>query len=209
MAGALSRNIQNFSRFLQQAAVANAQIVNLELIASDAQVPARTVREYYTLLEDTLLGYLLLPLDAGGKKAVSKGKFYFFDIGVVHQLQGSTSLPFADSSLGDAFETLIHHELRSYIDYHDRKEVINYWRTHTGMEVDFVIGKRIGLEVKSSANVSTRDLRGLKSLSDATDLQRKIVVSRDPERRVLDGVEIWPYQDFLTELWSGKIIEPS
>jgi predicted AAA+ superfamily ATPase len=133
-------------------------------VANDAQVPARTVREYYTVLEDTLIGRMLEPIQQiGSRKVVSKAKFYFFDTGIVHQLQKVLSLPAMSPGYGDAFESFIFHELSSYLDYHNKKESLNFWRTSTGVEVDFIIGEKIAIEVKASQSVDSRDLKGLKT----------------------------------------------
>jgi len=206
-AEALSRNIENFSRFLDRAAFTNAQLINFESVASDAQVPARTVREYYTVLEDTLIGRMLEPIQqVGSRKVISKAKFYFFDTGVVHQLQKITSLPALSPGYGDAFESFIFHELRSYLDYNNRRESLHFWRTSTGVEVNFILDGKIGIEVKASRSVDAKDMKGLKVLADEGKMDRLIVVSRDPERRQVDNIEIWPYRSFLADLWSHSII---
>jgi predicted AAA+ superfamily ATPase len=206
-AEALSRNIENFSRFLDRAAFTNAQLINFESVASDAQVPARTVREYYTVLEDTLIGRMLQPIQRlSSRKVVSKAKFYFFDTGVVHQLQNVQSISELSPGYGDAFESFIFHELSSYLDYHNKRESINFWRTSTGVEVDFILGGRVAIEVKATKLVDTRDLKGLKLLATEEKMERLIIISRDTERRQLDKIEVWPYRMFLSELWNDLII---
>jgi predicted AAA+ superfamily ATPase len=206
-AEAISRNIENFSRFLDRAAFTNAQLINFESVASDAQVPARTVREYYTVLEDTLIGRMLEPIQQiGSRKVVSKAKFYFFDTGIVHQLQKIRSLPALSPGYGDAFESFIFHELNSYLHYNNSRESLHFWRTSSGIEVDFILGERIGIEVKASRSVDAKDMKGLRSLSEEGKMERLIVVSRDPERRQVDGIEIWPFRMFLAALWEHSII---
>jgi predicted AAA+ superfamily ATPase len=206
-AEALSRSIENFSRFLDRAAFTNAQIINFESVASDAQVPARTVREYYTVLEDTLIGRMLEPIQQiGSRKVISKGKFYFFDTGVVHQLQNIKNLSALSPGYGDAFETFIFHELRTYLDYNNRRETLHFWRTNTGVEVDFILNGKIGIEVKASKSVDARDMKGLKALAEEGKMDRLIIVSRDSERRQVDEIEIWPYRSFLEELWNHSIV---
>ncbi len=206
-AEALSRNIQNFSRFLDRAAFTNAQLINFESVASDAQVPARTVREYYSLLEDTLIGRMLEPISQiGSKKVISKAKFYFFDTGVVHQLQRMVGLPELSPAYGDAFETFLFHELVSYLDCSGPKETLNFWRTTAGNEVDFVVSGRIAIEAKATKLVDAKDFRGLMALAKEKKMDRQIIVSRDPDRRVVGDIEIWPYREFLEQLWTGKIV---
>ncbi|HEX4045225.1 MAG TPA: AAA family ATPase, partial [Gammaproteobacteria bacterium] len=86
-AESLVRKLPQFSRFLITAALANGQMLNFAQIANDAAVAASTVREYYTILEDTLIGFMLTPwMKSKKRKAISTAKFYFFDTGVCHAL---------------------------------------------------------------------------------------------------------------------------
>ncbi len=209
MAEALSRKIENFSRFLHHAAHASGEIVNFESVGRDAQVPARTIREYYSVLLDTLMGAMLEPLQTTGKrKAVSKGKFYFFDIGVVHSLTGELSVPPHTAGYGKAFEHLIWQELNAYQKYFARRSRINFFRDIHGAEVDFVLDERIAVEVKSAQIVHDKHLRGLEAILEQSDfpIERRIVVCQEPQRRKVAGIEMIPYGEFLEELWSGTLL---
>ncbi|MBI3554937.1 MAG: ATP-binding protein [Deltaproteobacteria bacterium] len=208
LAEAIARRIENFSRFLVTAATSNAELLNYESIANDAQVPARTVREYYAVLTDTLIGSLVEPFRAKkvSRKAVAKNKFYFFDLGVLNSLLGRKTLPRVGAELGGLFESWIYLELKAYLDYTEREEPIQFWRTHTGHEVDFLVGGRVAIEVKMTELASERDLRGLRELGSEHALEKKIVVSRDKKRRKLQGVDIMPCTVFLEALWDGEII---
>lgn len=69
------RNLNGFTRFLNTVAMTNAQILNFSDLANDAQVAPRTVREYYQVLEDTLVGYILPAYENTKKrKAISTAK---------------------------------------------------------------------------------------------------------------------------------------
>lgn len=121
----LARNLPSFTRFLDLAAHCNATIVNHSNLASDAQVPRTTVHGYFDILRDTLIAHELPAWRRSGKrKTVVSSKWYFFDMGVVSALQSQSvhSLPRRD---GFAFETWLHHELRSWIDYRDRGSTSN------------------------------------------------------------------------------------
>jgi predicted AAA+ superfamily ATPase len=84
--------------------------------------------------------------------------------------------------------------------------MINFWRTTTNIEVDFVLDNRVAVEVKASSLVATSDLRGLKAIrEESKELSRFIVVSLEPVRRIVDGIEIVPFTEFLGELWSGNL----
>ena len=207
-AEALSRNIEGFSRFLARAALWSSELINFEGVGRDSQVPARTVREYFALLEDTLVGKMLHPLQTTGKrKAVSRGKFYFFDIGVVNALTGRLSPGVNTPEYGKAFEHFIWQELNAYTNYFAREKPLNFWRDRSGAEVDFVLGESVAVEVKSSRMLHDRDLKGLRAITEQSDynIERRIVVCREPEPRRVDGVEIVPYELFLEQLWSHSL----
>jgi predicted AAA+ superfamily ATPase len=84
---------------------------------------------------------------------------------------------------------------------------ISYWRTSTGQEVDFLLGEReIAVEIKAG-KVHEGDLRGLNALIEDAPVKKTILVSFEKERRRVAGqIEIFPWQDFLSLLWSGKLI---
>lgn len=207
MAEALSRNIESFARFLQTSAVSNGEVLNFEKIGADAQVPARTIREYYAVLEDTLIGSSLHPLQLQKRrKSISKSKFYFFDIGVLNSLLERKTVSPKTSEFGNLFETWVFLELKAYMEYQKQDETISFWRTQSGQEVDFVIGGKVGIEVKSTSLVTERDLGGLLALDEEMTLKRKIIVSRDREFRKISDVEILPYSLFVQRLWEGAII---
>ena len=104
----LSRSIENFSRFLETAAYSNSEQIVFQSLANDAELPARTVRDYFQILEDTLVG-TLLPAYRGTKKrkAVSAAKFYYFDIGVANVLSGRSNLSPGTPEFGKALEHLV------------------------------------------------------------------------------------------------------
>jgi len=205
-AEAIVRKIENFSRFLKVAALTNAELVNFNEVARDAQVPPRTIIEYFNILEDTLLGNMLPPFrHAASRKAYSMGKFYFFDIGVAYSLAGITQVPKGTPSYGNALEHLIYLELKAYKSYKNKTEALQFWRTYEGSEVDFVVGDSIGIEVKATEMAHAGHLKGLRSLDAQHRLKKKIVVSSDARKRTLNGVEIIPVAAFLDMLWAGDI----
>jgi predicted AAA+ superfamily ATPase len=212
-AEALARRVESFSRFLHTAALTNAQVVNFEGVARDAQVPARTVREYYQLLEDTLLGYLVEPMqtrtDRPSRKAVSRAKFYLFDLGVLHALLGRRALPDGSDDHGRAFETLIALELLAWRSYEAPLESVRYFRTRDGVEVDFVIGDHTAIEVKATKLAQERHARGLLVMQEVHPMRRRILVTRDPHPRSLHvrgvSVQVLPCREFLVRLWDGEL----
>lgn len=205
---ALVRNFSNFSHFLDVAARSNGQIINFSAIASDSQVPPRTVKEYFNLLEDTLMGNMLRPIEQMGKrKVISKAKFYFFDIGVVNALLEREKVSNKSPEFGDLFEHFIYLELRNYILAKSPRSKMNYWNINKRAEVDFVINKKIAIEVKATELVTEKHFKGLKLMAEDYELERKIVVSRDSTPRKVNDIEIIPYRDFCELLWAGKLFK--
>lgn len=200
----LIRNLHAFSRVLDVAALCNATIVNFEKVASDAQVARSTVREHFEILKDTLLLFELPAWRQGmRRKPNTRSKFYFFDSGVVSVILGRTEVRQGTPEFGFAFETWLMHELQSWVDYQDIGKPLSHWRSHSGYEVDFLIGDNIAVEAKATSHVSNRDLRNLKAIGDEHSFKHRICVSLEPRPRVRDGIEILPYQIFLSNLWDG------
>jgi len=203
----LSRKIGQFSRFLESAALTHTELLNFEEIGRDAQTPARTIRDYYSILEDTLFGEILLPYKKHPtRKSVAHGKFYFFDIAVPHGLTKIKEIVPKSTQFGTAFEHLVFRELATYRDYQDPDLEITFYRDTSKREVDFILNNNCGIEVKSTELVNDKEIQTLKQIREELKLQRAIVVSRDKVKRKIEGVEIIPVAEFLSELWSGKIV---
>ncbi|MBI5410242.1 MAG: ATP-binding protein [Nitrospirae bacterium] len=198
-----ARNVPAFSRFLKVAALCNGTIVNFTNIANDAQVPRTTVYEYFEILKDTLILHELPAWRRSlRRKPLASSKYYFFDIGIVSELQGRRFRP-GTPEFGEAFETYIMHELRSYIDYISA-EPLSYWRSTSGFEVDFILGDHTAIEVKAKENVSVQELKSLRALKEEKILKRYLCVSLESRTRTVDGIIILPYRKFLDGLWSGE-----
>jgi predicted AAA+ superfamily ATPase len=209
-AEALTRSIEAFSRFLSVAALANGEQLNFTSVGNDAQVPPRTVREFFTVLEDTLVGYTVPPYQRTRKrKPVATSKFYFFDIGVAHAAQGVTQIAPGTAAYGRALEHLIANELRAYLSYRGSNLELTYYRSRSRIEVDFVLGDRVAIEVKGSGRVSERDAKPLQALAEDAPIRTRIIVCSEPSERRLDsGVLVMPVPRFLEALWSDAIVAP-
>ena len=204
-AESLVRRIENFSRFLQSAALYNAQLVNFANVASDAGIPARTVAEYFTILEETLVGSLLLPFTKTKyRKAVTTGKFYFFDIGVSNLLAGRENLRPRTELYGHALEHFIFTEIKAFLHYSGDRRALSFWRSKSGYEVDFLIGDETAIEVKAAELVTEKHGAGLRAIADDLTLKRKVVVSLDPSPRKIGDIHVLPVRVFLEMLWAGK-----
>lgn len=204
---AVVRQLAAFNRFLDVAAQSNGEIINYKNIAQDCGVSAVTVKEYFAILQQTLIGYMLPAFTESKKRrAITAPKFYYFDVGVANHLLHRSNLQQGSVDFGHAFEHLMIQELIAYLSYSESDEHLSYWRTASGYEVDAIIGDgRVAIEFKSSEEVQSKHTKGLKAFSEEYADARLIVVSMDVNPRMLNGVEIVPAMDFLQLLWEGKI----
>jgi len=211
-AEALTRNIGNFSRFLEIAARQNGQVTNASSISRDAAVSRQTVQNYFELLADTLIGSWLHPLKLKrSTKQISHPKFYLFDCGVARGLSGRLPYPPTDEERGPLLETLILNELRAYIAYTKRHYQLHFWRSYESVEVDFfceTLSGFIAVEVKASRRWDKRFNRGL--IRMRRELGRGRVtcygVYLGDRRATWDEIQVLPVLDFLRELWGGEIV---
>jgi predicted AAA+ superfamily ATPase len=207
----LTRSIPNFSRFLETAAAMNGEIVNYTKLGNDAQLSPRTVRDYFQILQDTLVGDLLPPFQhTKTRKAVATEKFYFFDLGVTHALLERWSMSPRTAEYGRALEHLVQRELRASLDYSRSDRKLMFWRSRSQIEVDFILtdGRKpmVAIEVKASRSVSPGDLNGLRAFGEDWPRVRRLVVSLEPHARTTqEGIEILPIEEFLDRLWSREI----
>ena len=207
-AESLVRNLTGFSRFLEIAAMTDGEMVNYLNIASDCGVSANTVKEYFQILEDTLVGYMIPAFTKKAKrKVVQSPRFYLFDVGVTNYLLGRTNLRRGTTDYGHAFEHIVIQELVAYLNYTDNPNKLSYWRTYTQVEVDVILGDaKVAIEIKSAEEVLPKHLKGLKSFADEHPDCRQIIVSLDRFNRVVDGIEHIYVYDFFKKLWSHDII---
>ena len=204
-AEALTRNIPAFGRFLETAAVSSGQLLNYQNVANDAQVKRSTVQNYYEILRDTLVGSELEPFrKTRVRKAIATSKFYFFDLGIVNYLRGIRELAEKTPAFGDAFEAYLHHELSAWVDYQGDGE-LRYWRSASGLEVDFILNGAVAIECKTTRSVSSADLRGLKALGEEFPGMKKIVACFESAPRTIEGIKILPWTELLDRLWAGDL----
>jgi uncharacterized protein len=204
---ALVQNIPAFAEFLRIAAITNGELLNYSNIASETGVNAKTVRNYFQILEDTLLGFRLQPWRrAHNRRLLETEKFYLFDVGVANYLAQRKPVPHTPD-FGKAFEHFILMELMAYKAYRNPELLLSYWRTVSGHEIDFILGDmQIALEIKSTKRVHEGDLKNMKILRQEHKVARHIIISFEDTAKKLDGTECLPWTMFLQMLWSGEII---
>lgn len=200
-------DIDAFERFMEVAAISDGEMLNYSNIASDCSVSAKTVKSYFQILYDTLLGYEIPAYRKVIKRQlVQAPKFYYFDVGLSNFLMGRHNMKRGSDEYGHAFEHYVMQEIIAYRGYNRRREEISYWHTYTHQEVDAVIGDaKVAIEIKSSEQVKTRHKSGLKAFKEEHPDCRLILVSLDPITRISGDVELLYVTDFLKMLWEGNI----
>ncbi len=204
----LVRNLPVFSDFLNLAALSDTEPVNFSTIARDCGVSSQTIKEYFQILEDTLLGRWLHSFRRRPKRRVAaSAKFYFSDVGIVNFLAKRGAVEQGSELFGKAFENWCFHELSAYNLYSEAYAELFYWRLAGGTEVDFIINDmEIAIEAKATRKIRSTQLKGLRALKvDHPELKRSLIVCcEDKFRRTDDGIEIIPVQKFSEMLWQGK-----
>lgn len=204
-AEAVTRNVAAFAEFLDIIARSNGQELNYEGLASDLQVSAGTLKNYVQILEDTLIGFRLPGFsDTRKRKATSRAKHYLFDLGVTRHLAKVAAILPESKAFGDAFEHFIILEVRAFLSYKRLPAQLCYWRSTSQFEVHLLVNRDLAIEIKATANPTPKHLKGLRALAEEGIFKRLLLVSTvEQERRTDDGIEILPWQTFLSRLWSG------
>ena len=207
----LTRNAAAFARFLDALGFCHGQVLNFSNIARDCGVDAKTVREYFQILVDTLLGVFVEPFSRRRSRAIllRAPKFYLFDVGVAGYLSGRRLDRAAGPAFGQALEHYVLMEILAFRSYRERDVPIRYWRTKSGLEVDFVLGREaeVAIEVKGTSRVRPDDMTGIRAFCEEHQPRRAIVVSTDTAPRRAGDIDVLPWRVFLERLWGNAIIE--
>lgn len=207
---AVVRQLNAFTRFLQVAAFTNAEVVNYTNIAQECGISAKTVKEYFSILEETMLGFYLPAYTKIAKRRVLQSpKFYYFDVAIPNHLLRRNPIQPGTDVYGHTLEHFVVQELRAFLSYNFGEDKrLSYWHTlDNKYEVDAVVGDaEIGIEVKSSDNITSHDTKGLKAFGEEFPKAKRYLLSMEERPRVLNDIEVWPVSQFLSRLWAGKVI---
>jgi len=205
----LTRNIPAFSRFFDAVGFSHGELINYSNIARECGVDSKTVKEYYHILVDTLLGRMAAPFKKRpGRQIISAAnKFYLFDVGVAGIITKRRIEEQRGELFGRALEHFIFTELAAHSSYKELDYEINFWRTKAGQEVDFVLGGgETAIEVKGTDRVENHDLRGLNAFIEEYRPRKAILVCNESMERIHGNIRIMPWAVFLSALWAGEII---
>ena len=205
-AEALVRNLPSFARFLQVVGLYHGQTVNMSAIARESQIQRHYVRNFFSILEDTMVGFFLPAYYPKLRlKEQKSDKFYLIDPGLARAFKKNFG-PVAVEEKGFLFEGLVAQILRAYGDYYNLYDSIYYWSSleARATEVDFLVktGKGlIAIEAKAKTQVSSKDYKGLRAVSELQDVKKKIVVYLGQAiRKTEEGINIWPFNFFCKNL---------
>ena len=204
-AEALVRHLPSFTRFLQVAGLFHGQVVNMSAVARESQISRDVVRDFFSILEDTMLGFFLPAYYPKLRLREQKSsKFYLIDPGLARALKKNFG-PVSVEEKGFLFEGLVAQLLRAYKDYRNLYEDIYYWSSlESKTEVDFLLKRGeelIAIEVKAKHDVFSQDYRGLRAIGGLTSVKRRIVVYLGKTiRKTEEGIEIWPFDFFCKNL---------
>lgn len=209
-AEALVRNLPGFTRFLEIAGLYHSQSVNMSTIARECQISRHSVRDFFSILEDTMLGFFLPSYSPKLRLREKKHpKFYLIDPGLARALKNNSG-PVSVDEKGFLFEGLVAQILRAYKHYHSLYDSMFYWSPADAKktEVDFLLkrgNELIAIEVKSKTQLSKQDYKGLKVISELSSVKKRIVIYMGNElRKTEDSIEIWPFQIFCKVLKERK-----
>lgn len=206
------RQLDPFRKFLEVAAQANGKIINYSKIARNVGVEDKTVASFFSLLEDTLIGFFLEPFHNSFRKRLSeRPKFYFFDLGVARALARQLSTPLIEKTFayGEAFEHFVILEILRLAHYFETEYRFSYLRTPSDVQVDLIIerpGKPLlFIEIKSCDEIDRIDLSAFIRLTKDFGGCEAIVLSRDPYRKKMDHVLLMHWQEGIKELFKEHL----
>jgi predicted AAA+ superfamily ATPase len=200
----LVRNIGNFSRFMEAMSFSHAAQLNISNVARDCQIERKVVEGYVSILEDLLLGFRLNVFQKRAKRELSgHPKFYYFDAGVFRSLRPKGPLDHPEEIERAALEGLVGQHLSAWIAYTGAEHSLSFWKTRSGVEVDFIIygpSSIYAVEVKNTNRVRPEDLRALKSFREDYPSAKLYLLYRGEHRIVTDGILCVPCMEFLARL---------
>lgn len=199
------KKLDPFRYFLEIAAQMNGKIINFAKISRDVGVDDKTIKQYYSILEDTLIGFFLEPFHHSFRKRLTKRqpKFYFFDVGVQRALARLLSVPVLSkiSVYGEVFEHFIILEIQKLVSYFFPDYRLSYLKTKDDAEIDLVI-ERPGLpllliEIKSTTQLREEDLSSFIKLTKEIGGSEVVCFSQDSLAKQYQHVMLLPWKQGL------------
>ena len=215
-AEAIVRNVGSFLRFLSLAGDENGNVINYSNISRETGTTYKTVKEYFQILEDTLIGFFLLPYSKSTRKRlVQHPKFYFFDPGVHRALTQKITVPLQrkTTEYGRSFEHFLITEIIRLARYKELDYEFSFYQSSNEAEVDLIIetpqGLTYAIEMKSLENPDSSSLRGLKSFRQICQKATLYCACLAPRKRTIGDISILPWQEVLAEILKSRLMHPN
>lgn len=202
------KNLEPFRKFLEVAAQCNGKILNLSNIARDTGVSDNTIREYFSILEDTLIGFHLEAFHHSFRKRLhTRPKFYFFDVGVTRALSRALRIPLQEgtSVYGEVFEHFIILECMKLANYYQLDYRFSYLQTNDGAEIDMIVDRPgqpyLLIEIKSTRQVHPQQLKTLSQLAHDLGNAEAVCFSQDPFSKKYGNVVVFPWKEGIQKFF--------
>jgi len=207
----LTRNLSSFSRFLETASFSQGQLLNISEVSRECQIKRKLAESYFGILEDLLIGVCLPPFQKRARRRIIQHpKFFLFDAGVFRAVRPRGPLDALAEIDGAGLETLVLQHLRAMMSWRNSEGTISYWRTSTGLEVDFVVYAAdafAAIEVKRKRNIVSRDLNGMRAFASDYPEAARIILYGGDHQEVIEGIQLIPIAKALPVLeriiWPG------
>ena len=207
----LTRNLSSFSRFLETASFSQGQLLNISEVSRECQIKRKLAESYFGILEDLLIGVCLPPFQKRARRRITQHpKFFLFDTGLFRAVRPAGPLDVPAEIDGAGLETLVLQHLRAIISWRNSNGVISYWRTSTGLEVDFVVYAAdafAAIEVKRKRNIASHDLNGMRAFGNEYPEAARIILYGGDHKETINGIQLIPIAQALPILerviWPG------
>ncbi|OGT09835.1 MAG: ATPase [Gammaproteobacteria bacterium GWE2_42_36] len=200
----LTRNLSDFAHFLEIASFSQGSLINMNAIARESGIHQKVVINYFTILDDLLIGYRLPPFKKRAKRRlITHEKFYYFDVGIYRCLRPTGPLDSPEEVGGIALESLFLQHLRAINDYLQLGFQLFFWRTSTGHEVDFIAYGEKGLlafEIKRAKTIDSKSLKGLKAFQQDYPMAKLFLIYGGDHEEYHSAVRAIPFEKALLEL---------
>jgi len=200
------RKLNPFKDFLEISAQCSGKIINFSKISRQVGVSIHSIKNYFQILEDTLIGHTLPAFHRSIRKSqLSSPKFYYFDLGVKRALEGMIDQPVRKqtSNYGELFEHWIIQEVIRHNSYSRKNYKLSYFATKNNVEIDLILTKanqNIAVEIKSAETIDDTEVAKLARIVKDSVFTRTYYISQDQRKLKIQGIHCMNYKDFLKEL---------
>ena len=200
----LTRNLSSFSRFLETASFSQGQLLNISEVSRECQIKRKLAESYFGILEDLLIGIFLQPFrKRARRRIIQHPKFFLFDAGVFRAVRPTGALDAPAEIDGASLETLVLQHLRAIMSWRQSEGAVYYWRTSTGLEVDFVVyvaDAFAAIEIKRKRTITSHDLNGMRAFASEYPEATRIVLYGGDHQEVINGIQLIPIAKALPVL---------